>query len=259
MENNTLAKVELATEVVDVIPVLTCFQKEARQKPLIILSHGFMGNKESWIPYLQGLAGYGYYAIALDNKSHGQRQEPDFASQAFHGGKLKVHEVRQLINKTAEDVSRLIDYFVATKGLDPNRIGMSGVSMGGFTTFRALVIEKRIKVAAPIIGSPFWDDIPQDVPIADDAESQQALDNLVRESSPALFPERFAPRPLLIQIGSLDRHYDVDRVKEFVEQLRENHYKADAYRLKLIVHKGVGHEFTYDMWANVMAWFNQYL
>ena len=81
----------------------------------------------------------------------------------------------------------------------------------------------------------------------------------MRESSPALFPERFAARPLLIQTGSLDRHYDVDRVKEFVEQLRENHYKADAYRLKLIVHKGVGHEFTYDMWANVVAWFNQYL
>jgi len=110
-----------------------------------------------------------------------------------------------------------------------------------------------------LILAAYWDDIPQGVLIEEDAASQQALDSIAQDSSPALFPERFPPRPLLIQIGSLDSHYAVDRVKEFVEQLRDNHYEADACRLKLIVHEGIGHEFTSDMWANVMAWFNQYL
>lgn len=259
MKNNSPTDVKLVKGEVDGIPVLECFQRETRQKPLIILSHGFGGNKESWIPYLQTLAEHGYFAIALDNKNHGARQEPDFVSQVFHGEKLKVHEVRRLIKETAEDISRLIDHFIVTAGIDQKRIGMSGVSMGGFTTFRSLVIEKRIKVAAPIIGSPYWDDIPQGVPIADDAESQQALDRIAQASSPALFPERFPPRTLLIQIGSQDRHYDVDRVKEFADQLQNNHYKADPLKLKLIVHEGVGHEFTSNMWANVMAWFNQHL
>jgi dienelactone hydrolase len=202
MENNMPTEVELSKEVVDGIPVIKCYKKEARRKPLVVLSHGFRGNKESWIPYLQTLAKHGYYAIALDNKRHGERQEPDFVSQVFQGERLKVHEVRRLINETAEDVSRLIDYFVRTTEVDQNRIGMSGVSMGGFTTFRGFVIQKRIKVAAPIITSPYWDDIPQGVPIADDAESRQALDTIARVSSPALFPERFPHRPLLIHRGA---------------------------------------------------------
>lgn len=259
MQNNSQSDVELAKDVVDGIPVLKCFQRETRRRPLVILSHGFRGTKESWIPHLQALARQGYYAVALDNRSHGERQEPDFVSQVFQGGNLKVHDVRRLIKETAEDISRIIDCLATATGVDQNRIGMAGVSMGGFTTFRTLVIEKRIKVAAPIIASPYWDDIPQGIPIADDPESQQALESIARECSPALFPERFTPRPLLIQIGSQDEHYDVDRVREFAEQLAIRHYRADGRRLRLIVHEGVGHEFTPDMWANVLAWFTQYL
>lgn len=259
MQNTSHTDVELAKDVVDGIPVLKSFQKVTGRKPLVILSHGFRGNKESWIPHLQTLARHGYYAVALDNRSHRERHEPDFVSQVFQEGNLKVHEVRQLIKETAEDISRIIDCLATATGVDQTRIGMAGVSMGGFATFRAVVIEKRIKVAAPIIASPYWDDIPQGIPIADDPENQQALDSIVRQFSPALFPERFAPRPLLMQVGSDDKHYNVDRVKEFAEQLATCHYKADERKLKLIVHEGVGHEFASDMWANVLAWLTQYL
>jgi pimeloyl-ACP methyl ester carboxylesterase len=246
-------------EVVDGIPILACFEQDGRRKPLVILSHGFRGNKESWRPHLQSLAEQGYYAVALDNRSHGERTEPDFASQVFRGERLKVHEVRRLIKETAEDVSRLIDHFVLAEEVDPQRIGMAGVSMGGFTTFRALVIEDRITVAAPIIASPYWDDIPQGVPIAEEAEDRQALERISRECSPALFPERFPPRPLLIQIGGEDGHYDGARVIAFAEQLRGYYRPADADRVALVVHKGVGHELTPDMWANALGWFGKHL
>ena len=259
MQNDAHADPELTTEVVDGIPVLACVQRDTRRKPLVILSHGFRGNKEGWTPHLQTLAGRGCHAVALDNRNHGARQEPDFVSQVFEGGRLKVHEVRRLIKETADDVSRLIDHFSRAGGIDRNRIGVCGVSMGGFATFRALVIEKRITVAAPIIASPYWDDVPQGVPVAEDSDSRQALDRISQESSPALFPERFFPRPLLIQIGSEDRHYDGGRVREFAERLRSGPYRDDAPRLRLIVHEGVGHECTSDMWAHVLAWFDEYL
>ena len=35
---------------------------------------------------------------------------------------------------------------------------MVGVSMGGFIAFRALVIDDRIGVAAPVIASPYFDE-----------------------------------------------------------------------------------------------------
>lgn len=259
MKNTPQTNLELTKEVIDAIPVLKCFREDGQRSPLVILAHGFRGNKESWAPHLQTLADRGYYAVALDNRSHGERMEPDFASQVFQEGKLKVHEVRRLIKETAEDVSRLIDHFIETADVDPTRIGMTGVSMGGFTTFRALVIEQRITVAAPIIASPYWDDIPQGVPAAEDAESKQALDQISRECSPALFPERFPPRPLLIQIGGEDRHYNPERVIAFSEQLRDAGYAEDPQRVKLVVHEGIGHEFTSAMWDNVLEWFDTYL
>jgi dienelactone hydrolase len=249
----------LTKEIVYGIPVLECFNRDGLRKPLVLLSHGFNENKDRWMPYLKTLAEYGYYAIALDNHNHGERMERDFYSQVFSGSKLKLHEVRRLIKETAEDVSCLIDYFIASTEIDQNRIGMSGISMGGFTTFRALIIEKRIKVAAPIISSPYWDDIPQEVPVADNSESREALASISREYSPALFPEQFFPRPLLIQIGDQDTHYDPNRVRQFYKQLMSNYYKEDPQRLKLIIHKGVGHEFNSSMWVNVMGWFEKYL
>lgn len=154
MQNHSQSDIELTEEVVDGIPVLKCFQKQVRRKPLIILLHGFRENKQSWISHLQNLAEHSYNTVALDNKNHGERREPDFITQVYREGNLKAHEVRRSIKETAEDVSRLIDYSVAATTVDQNRIGMAGVSMGGFVTFRALVIEKRIKVAAPIISSP---------------------------------------------------------------------------------------------------------
>ncbi len=63
MQNNSQIAVELVKEVVEDIPVLVCSRRDARRKPLIILSHGFSENKESWIPYLQTLAEEGYCGV----------------------------------------------------------------------------------------------------------------------------------------------------------------------------------------------------
>lgn len=259
MHTHRQEELKLSKEMIDGIPVLVCFKKDNRRKPLVILSHGFNESKDRWTPHLSSLAEDGYFAAALDNRSHGERKEPDFASQVFSGNKLKIHEVRRLIKETAEDVSRLIDHFADSPEVDPDRIGMTGVSMGGFTTFRALVIEKRIKAAAPVISSPYWDDIPQGVPAADDQVSRQALERISREYSPALFPEQFYPRPILMQIGDQDGHYVPERVEQFYQQLKRDYYQEDPQRLKLVIHEGVGHEFTPAMWAKVIKWFKKYL
>jgi cephalosporin-C deacetylase-like acetyl esterase len=105
-----------------------------------------------------------------------------------------LYEVRRLIKETADDIPSLIDHFISKKQVDAARIGMIGVSMGGFAAFRALVIEKRITVAAPIIASPYFDEKPKDVPIITRPEITQALKDYSLEFSPAHFPDRFYPR-----------------------------------------------------------------
>lgn len=173
------------------------------------------------------LAGMGYYAVTIDNRGHGDRVEHDFMSQVFQDGKLNVYQVRRLIKETADDITAIIDHFIADDRINEQRIGMLGALMGGFVTFCALVIEERIKVAGAIIASPYWDEQPADVPVLTTPEVEQKLADYDREYNPANFPERFLHRPILIQIGGKDNHYNGKRVRQFYREL-ENDYHEEA-------------------------------
>jgi uncharacterized protein len=240
------------------IPVLICTQKNDVPKPLVILSHGFTGNKGFWIPYLRTLGENGFFAVALDNRGHGAWSGASFHDQAFLGDRLRLDVLRRLIKETADDIPLLIDHFLKLPGVAGDRIAMAGVSMGGFATFRAMIVDDRITVGAPIIASPYWDDLPRDVRIVEDSASSQALDDLDCAYSPARFPEKFSPRPLLIQIGGLDGHYDGKRVMAFGQLLHADYDTEDAETLRVIVHAGVGHEFTPAMWNEALAWIRRF-
>jgi dienelactone hydrolase len=251
----------LVTEdyLISEIPVIACFrQDEGAPKPLVILSHGFGKSKEDLKDELEMLAHMGYYAVAMDNRGHGKRAEPAFGSQVFHDGLLNVYQVRRLIKETADDIPSIIDHFKENKQVNARRIGMLGVSMGGFAAFRALVIEERIGVVAPIIASPYWDELPEDVPVLATPEAAERLTAYAREYSPARYPERFFPRPILIQVGEKDNHYNVERVKQFHQEIKRYYHGSDK-SVKLTVHENVGHKFTEPMWTNAVEWFQDYL
>jgi hypothetical protein len=125
--------------------------------------------------------------------------------------------------------------------------------MGGFITFSALVLESRIRVAATVIASPYWDDVPEDMPVLKDAESIKALRDYSMRYNPARHGDRFHPRPLLIQLGADDTHFNQERVLEFYRDL-EKYYRSSPDKLKLKVHEGTGHEFTPPMWEEVKIW-----
>ncbi len=241
------------------IPVLACFDADRGfPKPLVIISHGFRGSKENLRERAAALAKLGYYAVAIDNCGHGERPGPGFLSQVSRDGALDMVEVRRLIKETADDIPAIVDYFAGDKLINGQRVGLVGVSMGGFVTFRALTFEKRIKVAAPIIASPFWDDLPAEVPVLSTSEARDALTTYARRYSPAHYPDQFFPRPLLIQIGEVDQHYNGAKVKRFYHEL-QGRYRSAVEKVQLIVHEGVGHTFTEPMWVNAVNWLQKYL
>jgi pimeloyl-ACP methyl ester carboxylesterase len=243
---------------VNEIPFLFCFMKDDKPKPLVILSHAFGGSKDMWTGNLRELASLGYYAVALDNRGHGERKGATFESVAFVEGKVDVCAVRMLIKETADDIPTLIDLFVAQDEVDGDRIGMVGVSMGGFVTFRALVIENRIRVAAPVIASPYWDDIPKDMAVIAGSGVREALEGYSMKYSPARHVDRFYPRALLIQVGDKDVHFNLERVVQFHRKL-ETHYYDAPDKIKLVVHEGTRHEFTPPMWTKVKNWLQTHL
>ena len=240
------------------IPVISCHKGNNHQKPLIIFSHSLMESKEVFSEKLRAFAGLGYFAVALDNKDHGERSKGDLKMRLFSSGKLSLYDVRRLIKETADEVGSIIDYFVEYEGIDEQRIGMLGVSMGAHITFSALVSEERIKVATPIIGSPFWDDVPNDMPVDESPEAMNKLKALSNRYSPSLFLDKYYPRALLMQVGAKDIHVNVERVKNFHEDLKR-YYKENPSLLKLLLHEKIGHRVSSAMWDNAVDWFREFL
>jgi pimeloyl-ACP methyl ester carboxylesterase len=243
--------------VIGGVPVLVSRPAVNKPAPFVLLSHGFTRSKEDWLEPLEELSGKGYFAVAMDNRLHGERAGAGFDS-LLNDGKLDLPGLRRVMQETAADMSALIDHFSQNEAIDTGRIAVAGVSMGGFVSFAALVNDPRIKVATPIIASPYWSDIPGDTPVDLDTEAEVDLADFARENEPASRKESIPPRALLMQIGADDPHYDGRRVELFYEELREL-YGDQAERVRLIVHPGVAHEFTAEMWANAIAWLETYL
>ena len=243
--------------VVGEVPILVSKPAGDTPAPLVLLSHGFSRSKEDWLKELAELAGRGFVAVAMDNRLHGERTGVGFDS-LLPGGKLNVPALRRVMQETAADMSMLIDHFSRDEAVDAGRVAIVGVSMGGFVSFAALVNDTRIKVATPIIASPYWSDIPGDSDVDLGSEAEADLADFSRRNEPAGRKESIPPRPLLMQIGGEDTHYDGARVERFYEELRPL-YGDESERVDMIVHPGVGHDFTAEMWVSAVAWLEKYL
>ena len=236
------------------VPADVFWCEQPQPHPLLILSHGFSGNKQ-WIAEqfdAQALAQRGWFVVCIDNRRHGARPGPHFSREEIQKtGKVDLLVLRRAMHETADDVSRMLDILVQDPRVDAGRIGMSGISMGGFVTFAATARDPRIKAAAPLIASPYWDDVPRDTGFQ--FVNVEAAFALAAEAAPAQHPERFAPRSLFVQIGDDDPHFDTAKVHAFCEKLAAS-YRDQPNRFAFRAYPGVAHNATPEMRAAAVAW-----
>lgn len=118
--------------------------------PLIVYSHGFMSNRHGGKYLAEHLASHGYVVVATDFPlTHFSAPGGPFAED--------------VVNQPA-DVSFLIDHVLAlgpgertfAGGIDRERIGVAGLSLGGLTTtlaaFHPKLGDPRIRAAVAIAG-----------------------------------------------------------------------------------------------------------
>jgi predicted dienelactone hydrolase len=125
--------------------------RNGRPFPLIMYSHGFMSMRTGGAFLARHLSSYGYVVAA-----------PDFPLTNSHApGGPNVFDVAE----QPGDVRFLIDQLLALSAgsqgllsgsLDPQRIGLTGLSLGGMTTYLAAfhptLRDTRVRAAAPIAG-----------------------------------------------------------------------------------------------------------
>ena len=254
-------KILVDKKYVKEIPFIVAKKEDASKKPLVIVSHGFTRSKEDFISngYLRSLAEQGYYAVAIDNRLHGDRTGPDFKTAVMNQfGKVDLITLRNAMKETAEDVIVLLDALTQLEEVDGDRIAMLGVSMGGFITHRTIVTDHRIKVGVPIISSPFWDDIPGDVSTQMDDKNHNELIQISENYQPAKYMDQYAPTALLMQVGDIDMHYDLDKLQGLYQDL-EQYYSAFPEKLDFIIYSDTKHEFKPEMWERALQWIKKWI
>jgi hypothetical protein len=116
-------------------------------RPAVVFFHGFTGTKVEphriFVKAARQLAAAGIFAFRFDFRGSGD-SEGDFSEMTISG--------------EISDALKAIDVLTTTAGVDPNRIGALGLSMGGGVAACVCGRDPRIKSA--VLWAPLSDDPP---------------------------------------------------------------------------------------------------
>jgi dienelactone hydrolase len=263
--------------VLEVLPV-----KAKGKQPVMIVLHGTGGTKEGVRSWLEEFASQGVIGIAIDARYHGERKNAGKGSSAYVEAITRAWKTPKgepmehpFYYDTVWDLWRLLDVLEARDDIDPKRIGMMGISMGGIQTWLAASVDDRVAVAAPLIGvqsfqwsleNDKWQGRANTIKAAHEAAAKDIGEPMVNKNvcrelwskvipgilddfdCPNLLP-LFAlgksPRPLFIANGDMDPNCPVEGAKIAIKSAEDAFAKAGAKdKLVVRVNAGVAHKVT---------------
>ncbi|XVF48578.1 hypothetical protein PTKIN_Ptkin03bG0201800 [Pterospermum kingtungense] len=270
------------------LPVLILSLKDSNQKtrPAVVFLHGTNSNKESLRPFLEAFASREYIAIAIDSRYHGERARNLTTYQDALVSSWKKGDTMPFIFDTVWDLIKLADYLTQRKDINPTRIGITGISLGGMHAWFAAFADTRYAVAAPIIGvqgfrwavkNDKWQARVDSIkPVFEEARIDLGKSEIDKEvvkkvwdriapglasqfDSPYSIPA-IAPRPLLILNGADDPRCPIDGIKTPTERARKAYAtQHSSNNFKLNVQPGIGHELTPLMVKEASDWMDKFL
>jgi dienelactone hydrolase len=273
----------------DAVAVIYRPKAEGRY-PTVIVQHFLGGSKDhiGLTPIFFSLAQKGFLVAAIDGRFRGERQNGTSLDAAMLAA-LRSGKGNPFLFDTTYDITRFIDLLVTRPDVDPQRIGMTGISEGGIITWMSTFLDDRIRVAVPVIGVTcfgecFNENGPESAarvklfePLLreyakvtnhteiDGKLLRSAWDRLVpgmldRFDAPKVIPQ-LAPRPLLILAHENDELFPVDGARKVHEaaSVRYKELKAED-RLQLKVAAGLKHSaFNFQEITGMMDWMERWL
>jgi len=238
---------------------------------------------------MQKLAARGFLAVAIDGRYHGERTKAGHGTDEYYAAIAQAWRDQRehpFYYDTVWDVMRLVDYLTTRDDVDPQRIGLIGISKGGIETYFTVAADTRIAVAVPCIGvqSFRWALDHNDwkrriatiqgafdvaakeagVTNADTAFVRKFYDRVVpgiygEFDGPAMLP-LIAPRPLLVINGDSDDHTPLLGVQECVAAAQAAYRAAKVEdRFAVRIQEKTGHKVTDESETAAIEWFVKWL
>jgi dienelactone hydrolase len=295
IEDLTIATDTKADDTPERVPVRLVTPAGAGQSklPTIIVLHGTGGSRDSVKDWLTAFADHGFLAVAIDARYHGdraggQRGKAAYEAAALRAWRAKPDERQEhpWFYDTCWDLWRTVDYLRTRPEVDPERIGMIGISMGGIQTWLAAAVDERVKVAIPAsavqsfrwsLENDLWQGRARTIQAVHDAVAKDIGESVVnakvcRELWAKIVPgitdqfdcpsmlRLFAGRPLLILSGDRDANCPIVGAKLAIASAEAAFRQANASdKLKVMIAEGVGHQVTSEHRAAAIAWCEKWL
>ena len=240
-ENNILTD---RKTIIGDIPVRLIYKNRqftASDNGCIILYHGLGGSKDKQTKELEELACAGFLAVGVDNVGHGERVFKDFDERFSEDNPERVSNILKAVWDTASEIKNLIYGLVSSKVLINDKLGIAGISMGGFIAYAVPILDSRIKTAVSILGSPIWGNYIE---------------------SPHNNIDKYTEISLLSLNAGKDEIVPAKEAKEFHLDLKK-HYSDYDSRFKYIEYPDSGHNMEENdwnlCWHECMNWFKKRL
>jgi dienelactone hydrolase len=294
IERFTFASERRSDSKTERVPVLLTRPTNATGRlPAVIVLHGTGGSKEGVQDWLTDLAKRGIIGVAIDARYHGQRaggaKGKDVYEQAIiRAWRAKPGDPQEhpFYYDTVWDLWRTADVLRDRKDIDPARIGMLGVSMGGIETWLAAATDERIAVAVPAIAvqsfrwsleNDHWQGRAKTIPLAHEAAAKDLSEPKVnarvcRELWAKVIPgitgqfdcpgmlRLMAGRPMLILNGELDPNCPIQGARIAFASAEEAFKQVNAAdKLKIMVADRVGHAVTAEQRKAALDWLVKWL
>jgi len=229
----------------EAIPLLLYHRLDlAGPKPAVVYYHGVTQSKDAYVdthPLARRLTDAGFVVAIPDAPGHGER--PSGATLIARLRESLPHEFCLDVEQAADESPTLLDWLASRLDVDGGRLGVVGVSMGGFTA--AVVAARardRLRAAVCVAGSA---DLPRCLAETDSiapgkwGPPDRSLDGETRARiariDPLGYPEQYAPLPLLVLHGDRDTWNPCATSERFAAAVQPG-YAAhpEAFRLTIV-------------------------
>jgi len=208
----------------------------------------------------------GYVVLAIDAYCFGERsgKGPLGALERADAEELTMSKLnlwlgRSLWGMIVRDDLIALDYLCSRPEVDAGRIGVTGMSMGSTRSWWIAALDERPAAAACVCCLTRYQDL-----IATGRLCEHGIyyfvPAMLRRFDTEAVVSLIAPRPLLTLTGDSDGGSPisgVEKINSFVRKIYDLYGASDRFRG--LVYPGVGHEYTPEMWREMLDWFERWL